>query len=33
VVAVCGAASVWLNLRESAAAQRIAPSESALTAD
>lgn len=33
VVAACGAASVWLNLRESAAAQRIAPSESALTAD
>ena len=33
VVAACGAASVWLNLRESAAAQRIAPAESALTAD
>ena len=33
VVALCGAASVWLNLRESAAAQRIAPSESALMAD
>jgi drug/metabolite transporter (DMT)-like permease len=33
VVAACGAASVLLNLRESAAAQRIAPSESALTAD
>lgn len=33
VVAACGAGSVWLNLRESAAAQRIAPSESALTAD
>jgi len=33
VVALCGATSVWLNLRESAAAQRIAPSESALTAD
>jgi drug/metabolite transporter (DMT)-like permease len=33
VVAACGAASVWLNFRESAAARRIAPSESALTAD
>ncbi|MBX3618674.1 MAG: DMT family transporter [Rhizobacter sp.] len=33
VVAACGAASVWLNLRESAAAQRIAPSDSALTPD
>lgn len=33
VVAGCGAASVWLNLRESAAAQRIAPADSALTPD
>ncbi|MEO8154984.1 MAG: DMT family transporter [Rhizobacter sp.] len=33
VVAACGAGSVLLNLRESAAAQRIAPSESALMAD
>lgn len=33
VVAACGAASVWLNLRESAAAQRIAPADSALTPD
>jgi drug/metabolite transporter (DMT)-like permease len=33
VVAACGAGSVWLNLRESAAGRRIAPSESALSAD
>jgi drug/metabolite transporter (DMT)-like permease len=33
VVGICGAASVWLNLRESAAAQRIAPADSALTPD
>lgn len=33
VVGVCGATSVWLNLRESAAAQRIAPADSALTPD
>ncbi|MET0335829.1 MAG: DMT family transporter [Rhizobacter sp.] len=33
VVGVCGATSVWLNFRESAAAQRIAPSDSALTPD
>ena len=33
VVAACGAGSVWLNLRESAAAQRIAPADSALTPD
>lgn len=33
LVAACGAASVWLNLRESSAAQRIAPADSALTPD
>lgn len=33
VVAACGAASVWLNFRDSAAAQRIAPADSALTPD
>jgi drug/metabolite transporter (DMT)-like permease len=33
VVAACGAASVWLNFRESNAARHIAPSESALIAD
>lgn len=33
VVGVCGATSVWLNMRESAAAQRIAPADSALTPD
>lgn len=33
VVAVCGAASVWLNLRESAAARQAAPSELAPVAD
>lgn len=33
VVGVCGATSVWLNLRESSAAQRIAPADSALTPD
>lgn len=33
VVAACGAASVWLNLRESANARRIAPTDAAPLAD
>lgn len=33
VVAACGAASVWLNVRESAAARQAAPSELAPVAD
>lgn len=33
VVAACGAASVWLNLRESAAARQAAPSQLAPVAD